>query len=51
MVKYLQGIQMAIEAAAPDKSGSGNLKIRYKYFTRANNINTRYAMYSNTLWR
>jgi hypothetical protein len=51
MVECLQGIQMAKEAAAPDKNGSGNLMIRYEYFTRADDANTRYAMCSNALWR
>jgi hypothetical protein len=51
MVECLQGIQMAKEAAAPDKNGSGNLKIRHEHFTRADNANTRYTMCSNTLWR
>jgi hypothetical protein len=51
MVEYLQGIQTAKEAAAPDKKGSGNLKIRYKHFARADNTNMRYTMYSNTLQR
>jgi hypothetical protein len=51
MVECLQGIQIAKEAAAPDKNGSGNLMIRHKYFTRADNTNMRYTMYSNTLWR
>jgi endo-1,4-beta-mannosidase len=51
MVEYLQGIQIAKEATAPDKNRSGNLMIRYEYFTRAYNTNTRYTMYSNTLWR
>jgi hypothetical protein len=51
VVEYLQGIQMAKEAAAPDKNGSGNLTIRYEHFTRADDANTRYAMYSNALWR
>jgi hypothetical protein len=49
MVEYLQGIQTAKEAAAPDENRSGNLKIRYEYFTRADNANTRYTMYSNAL--
>jgi hypothetical protein len=35
MVECLQGIQTAKEAAAPDKNGSGNPKIRHEYFTRA----------------
>jgi hypothetical protein len=51
VVECLQGIQTAKEAAAPDKNGSGNLMIRYEHFTRADDANTRYAMYSNTLWR
>jgi hypothetical protein len=51
MVECLQGIQTAKEAAAPDKSGSGNLMIRHKHFTRADDINTGYTIYSNTLWR
>jgi hypothetical protein len=51
MVKCLQGIQMAKEAAAPDKNRSGNLTIRHKYFTRADDANTRYTMCSNALWR
>jgi hypothetical protein len=49
VVKYLQGIQTAKEATAPDKNGSGNLKIRYEHFTRADDANTRYTMCSNTL--
>jgi hypothetical protein len=51
VVEYLQGIQTAKEAAAPDKTGSGNPMIRYEHFTRADNANTRYAMCSNALWR
>jgi hypothetical protein len=51
MVECLQGIQMAKEAAAPDKNGSGNLTIRHEHFTRADDTNTRYTMCSNTLWR
>jgi hypothetical protein len=51
MVECLQGIQIAKEATAPDKNRSGNPKIRHEYFTRANNANTRYTMYSNALWR
>jgi hypothetical protein len=51
MVEYLQGIQMAKEAAAPDKNGSGNPKIRYEHFTRADDTDTRYTMYSNALQR
>jgi hypothetical protein len=51
MVECLQGIQMAKEAAAPDEDGSGNPKIRHEHFTKANDANTRYTMYSNALWR
>jgi hypothetical protein len=51
MVECLQGIQTAKEAAAPDKNGLGNLMIRHEYFTRADDINMRYTIYSNTLWR
>jgi hypothetical protein len=49
MVEYLQGIQIAKEAAAPDKNGSGNPKIRHEHFTRADDANTRYTMCSNVL--
>jgi hypothetical protein len=35
----------------PDKNGLGNQKIRYKYFTRADDTNMRYSMCSNALWR
>jgi hypothetical protein len=49
--EYLQGIQMAKEAAAPDKNGSGNPANNNEYFTRADNANTRCAMCSNALWR
>jgi hypothetical protein len=49
MVECLQGIQMAEEAAALDKNGSGNPIIRHEYFTRADNINTRYTICSNAL--
>jgi hypothetical protein len=51
VVEYLQGIQTAKEAAAPDKNGSGNLMIRYEHFTRADDANTRYAMCPHALWR
>jgi hypothetical protein len=51
MVEYLQGIQMAKEATAPDKNGLGNLKIRHEYFTRADDANMRCTMCSNALWR
>jgi hypothetical protein len=44
MVEYLQGIQMAKEAAAPDKDRSGNPTIRHEHFTRADNANMRYTM-------
>jgi hypothetical protein len=36
---------------SPDKNGSGNPTIRYEYFTRANDTNTRYTMCSNALCR
>jgi hypothetical protein len=51
VVECLQGIQTAKEAAAPDENGSGNLTIRHEHFTRADDANTRYTMYSNALWR
>jgi hypothetical protein len=51
VVECLQGIQTAKEAAAPDEHGSGNPKIRQEHFTRADDVNTRYTMYSNALWR
>jgi hypothetical protein len=51
VVECLQGIQMVKEAIAPDENGSGNLKIRYEHFTRADDTNMRYTIYSNTLWR
>jgi hypothetical protein len=51
VVECLQGIQTVKEAAAPDENGSGNLKIRHEHFTRADDANTRYTMYSNALWR
>jgi hypothetical protein len=51
VVECLQGIQMAKEAAAPDKNGSGNPMTRYEHFTRADDANMRYAMCSNALWR
>jgi hypothetical protein len=40
---------MPKEAAAPDKNGSGNLMIRYEYFTRADDANMRFTMCSNAL--
>jgi hypothetical protein len=49
VVEYLQGIQIAKEAIAPDENGSGNPKIRHKYFTRADDENTRYTICSNAL--
>jgi hypothetical protein len=49
IVECLQGIQMAKKAAAPDKDGSGNLIIRFQHFTRADDANTRYTIYSNAL--
>jgi hypothetical protein len=51
VVKCLQGIQTAKEAAAPDENGLGNPKIRHEYFTRADDANTRCTMCSNALWR
>jgi hypothetical protein len=35
VVECLQGTQIAKEATAPDKNGSGNQMIRYEHFTRA----------------
>jgi hypothetical protein len=49
MVECLQGIQMAKEAAAPDKNGSGNLANNDQYFTRADDTHMRYDMCSNAL--
>jgi hypothetical protein len=51
IVECLQGIQTAKEAAAPGKNGSGNLTIKYEYFTRADDVHMRYNIYSNALWR
>jgi hypothetical protein len=34
---------------SPDKSRLGNLKIRYKHCTRADDTNMRYTLYSNAL--
>jgi hypothetical protein len=34
---------------SPDKNRSGNPKIRYEYFTRADNANMRYTMCSTAL--
>jgi hypothetical protein len=36
---------------SPDKNRLGNLKIRHKHFTRADDANMRYTMYSNALQR
>jgi hypothetical protein len=49
IVECLQGIKTAKEAIAPDKNGSGNPAIKYEYFTRADNVYTRYAICSNAL--
>jgi hypothetical protein len=51
VVKCLQGIQMAKEPAIQSKNGSGNLAIRNRYFTRADDAWTAYDMCSNALWR
>jgi hypothetical protein len=51
MVEYLQGIQMAKEAAAPDKNGSGYRANNDEHFTRADDTHTRCDMYSNARWR
>jgi hypothetical protein len=51
MVEYLQGIQTAKEAAAPDKNGLGNLANNDEYFTSTDDVYMRYAMCLNTLWR
>jgi hypothetical protein len=51
MVECLQGIQTAKEAAAPDKNGSGNPKIRHEHFTRADDANMKCTMCSNALRR
>jgi hypothetical protein len=49
IVEYSQGIQIAKAATAPDKNRLGNLGNNDEYFTRADNINMRYSMYSNAL--
>jgi hypothetical protein len=49
MVEYLQGIQMAKEATALDKNGSGNLANKYEHFFRADDIYIRYNICLNTL--
>jgi hypothetical protein len=36
---------------SPDKNGLGNLMIRYEHFTRAEDTNMRYTIYSNALQR
>jgi hypothetical protein len=51
VVECLQGIQMAKEAAAPDKNGSGNPANNDEHFTKADDAYTRCTMYSNALWR
>jgi hypothetical protein len=51
IVEYLQGIQIAKEATALDKNGSGNLANNDEHFTRADDAYTRCAIYSNALWR
>jgi hypothetical protein len=51
VVECLQGIQMAKEAAAPDKNGLGNPANNDEHFTRADDAYTRCAMCSNALWR
>jgi hypothetical protein len=51
IVKCLQGIQTAKEAIVQYKNTSGNPAIRNGYFTRADDIHTRYNIYSNALWR
>jgi hypothetical protein len=51
MVEYLQGIQIAKEATAPDKNGLGNLANNNKHFTRADDTIMRYTMCLDTLWR
>jgi endo-1,4-beta-mannosidase len=49
VVEYLQGIQIAKEAIAPDKNRLGNLANNDEYFTRADNTYIRCNMYSHTL--
>jgi endo-1,4-beta-mannosidase len=51
IVEYLQGIQTAKEAAAPDNNRSGNLANNDEYFTIADNAHMRCNMCSNALWR
>jgi hypothetical protein len=49
MVEYLQDIQAAKEATAPDKNGLGNLANNDEHFTRADNVYMRCDMCSNAL--
>jgi hypothetical protein len=51
MVEYLQGIQIAKEAAVQCKNRSGNPAIEYGHFTRADNVHTKHDIYPNALWR
>jgi endo-1,4-beta-mannosidase len=51
VVEYLQDIQIAKEAIAPDKNRTGNLANNNKHFTRADDTHMRYDMCSNALWR
>jgi hypothetical protein len=44
MVEYLQGIQIAKEAIVQCKNRLGNLAIKYRYFTRANDTYMRYVI-------
>jgi hypothetical protein len=39
------------ESYSPDKKRLGNPKIRYEFFTRANDANTRYTICSNAIQR
>jgi hypothetical protein len=49
MVEYLQGIQTAKEATAPDNNGLGNLGNNDEYFTRADDRHIRCDICSNAL--
>jgi hypothetical protein len=49
MVECFPDIQMAKEAVAPDKNGSGNLMTRHEDFTRANDANIRCTICLNAL--
>jgi hypothetical protein len=51
VVEYLQGIQTAKEAAAPDKNGLRNPVRNDGHFTRADDAYMRCAICSNALWR